>query len=717
MSSFYDTFQRADNPASLGNATSGPAWTTLAGTFGILGGQAYNPSGVLSQATVDLGMSDCVVRWQIPTEGLGTAVLVRCTNVNNLFYIRVNGGAYTLSKIVAGVFTQLISGGDSSDGDQLLVRCEGSNITLYVNGIFAFTYSDSFNQTETHFGIRCQDVNTRFSSMAAQALSAAGATWHVTTAGSYFGDGTATVPWDIRTALTSMNGAVLPGDTIFVHGGNYLTSGDPRIQITLGSASGPAINVKRYPGEIWPRLYVGVMFSDGICPGYVNIWGLQFIQNNPQRINNYRGDNPTYDTGGNLLEAPFCELHYCIIANAATTGSGYFFGQQAYGSTVHMNLLYYLGFRDVFNGLPAGQGFYRQCDDLGTGIFQTIDTCIGALQYQSGMQIQGGAAANFNHGKTLKSLFFYGGYLGSSYAGGQAVREILLGSSSASPTLHADQMYFDNVWCWTPDGAGHEQAVQLGYNNPDNTFVSWTNSVIKGYLTLKLFRTVEFYGNFQACPTYNKKVSEVLWTPVIGAEPTPTGLGYDHNQYFQTNDGTAGVGHFPFLTNDSFLNHEYKTIPLWNAGTGYDPNSTLDTYVNAPQKIGIYRNTYEPNEVFPTPRAFVYVFSFAGQTGVTLDFSSCLDVGDSWELYDWGQYELDNPVPVQQGTWTGSPVSFTMQTQYLPTLIADPTGARSQHDPLPVILPGQPSAYILFRVLKSVPDVVPSGKRGLGWAQ
>lgn len=706
MASFYDSFQRADNPASLGTSDSGVTWTTLAGTFGILAGQAYNPSGALSHATVDLGMSDCAVRWTLPTEQTASAVLIRCTNVNNLYYLRVNGGAYTLSKIVAGVFTQLVTGTlQSHSGDTLTVVCNGPKITWYVNGVLDTTWSDAFNQTETHFGVRCQDTNTRYSRMAAQALRAGGATWYVTPSGNWFGDGSLALPWDFRTAMASVTGIVSASDTVYVRGGNYETSGNPPVDVTLGTAVGPAVNVRRYPGDTWPRIYIGLWLR-ALCPGYVNFWGLQFLQDNIQRINNYRHDNPSYGDSGVILEAPNCQTHYCIVANNAAPNSAYFYGEQAIGSLVHMNLIYYNGFRDVFNGLPAGQAFYRQADDAGTQVYQTIDTCISCLNWQTGMQMQGGAAAHFAYAKTLNSLWFYGGYLGASYAAGQAIREILLGYSSASPTVHADQIYFDQNWCWPQPGSNHQQAVQLGYNNPDNTFVSWTNNRVQGYLTLKLFRNVEFYGNLQARETFNGLVSQVNWQAPINAYPSPVGLGYDHNAYYQGNDGVAGLGHFPFQSDNSGSNHEYKTVPLWNATTGYDAHSTLASYSAVPIQVGVYRNTYEPSALWPTPRAFVYVFNFQGASTASIDVSGCTGIGDSWAIYDWGQYELDSPTPIATGVYLGSPITLSLGVQSLPTLIADPVGARSQHDPLPTIPAGQPGAYI-YAITSSGTPVTP----------
>src|SRR5436853_7315699 len=58
-----DTFTRADNAASLGVADTGQAWTSLGGTWGISGNQAYCPTAALNPlAVVDSGKADCSVQ-------------------------------------------------------------------------------------------------------------------------------------------------------------------------------------------------------------------------------------------------------------------------------------------------------------------------------------------------------------------------------------------------------------------------------------------------------------------------------------------------------------------------------------------------------------------------------------------------------------------------------------------------------------------------------
>ncbi len=71
-----------------------------------------------------------------------------------------------------------------------------------------------------------------------------GREFYVSPNGRPAGDGTASRPWDLATALSGSKG-IRPGDTIWLRGGTY--AGTYRSRLT-GTAQDPVL-VRQYPGE------------------------------------------------------------------------------------------------------------------------------------------------------------------------------------------------------------------------------------------------------------------------------------------------------------------------------------------------------------------------------------------------------------------------------------------------------------------------------------
>lgn len=151
----YDSFNRADNATTLGNADTGQAWTALAGTFGISGNQAYVASHVgADRAVLNANAFDYALTVQFSIAAALQRLIFRNSDINNEWFVEGGASAYTLVKRVAGTTTtQGTYNVGVQSNDQLLVVCRGSVITLYVNGISAITVTDSFNASATNVGI------------------------------------------------------------------------------------------------------------------------------------------------------------------------------------------------------------------------------------------------------------------------------------------------------------------------------------------------------------------------------------------------------------------------------------------------------------------------------------------------------------------------------------------------------------------------------------
>lgn len=155
-----DTFNRADNNATLGVATTGQAWSTVGGTWGIAGDQALvvSTSGATTWALLDAGVSDCQVTveftWQ-ENQGLVArydfvtkAHLLLRLNFQNLGLFKTSDGA---------TYTQLANF-NYAPGFQsrhwMTIRMKGPSIQCFLDGTQRFDVSDSDQQNFTGIGMR-----------------------------------------------------------------------------------------------------------------------------------------------------------------------------------------------------------------------------------------------------------------------------------------------------------------------------------------------------------------------------------------------------------------------------------------------------------------------------------------------------------------------------------------------------------------------------------
>lgn len=152
-----DSFNRADNAASLGNADTGQAWIALVGTWGISSNQAactvHSSNDV---AVIDGGLADCTVQVTTAIIFSDSGIAVRATDGLNFIRLIFDLGSasWLLQKCVAGSFTTIGSAlGTNANGDVIKLVMSGSNFTAFKNGVQLFTASDAFNSTVTKHGL------------------------------------------------------------------------------------------------------------------------------------------------------------------------------------------------------------------------------------------------------------------------------------------------------------------------------------------------------------------------------------------------------------------------------------------------------------------------------------------------------------------------------------------------------------------------------------
>src|SRR3954462_11471822 len=99
--------------------------------------------------------------------------------------------------------------------------------------------------------------------------------YYASPSGSSAGNGSASKPWDLTTALANASGKIQPGDTVWMRGGTY--TGDFRTAIA--GANGHPIVFRQYPGE--HATIDGTLRADGAD---VWFWGFEVMRSAPSGI-------------------------------------------------------------------------------------------------------------------------------------------------------------------------------------------------------------------------------------------------------------------------------------------------------------------------------------------------------------------------------------------------------------------------------------------------
>src|SRR6185437_8789470 len=150
--------------------------------------------------------------------------------------------------------------------------------------------------------------------------------WYVAPNGSSGASGSATAPWDIKTALSGAGGRIHPGDTVWLRAGTY-GSGEGSSDYTSslsGTASAPII-VRQYPGE---RATINGDIS--VNGSYTWYWGFKLTNTNTS-AQNVQGINSAC-TG--------CRFINLVVHDHSGDGFGLWSegpDQVAYGNIVYNN--------------------------------------------------------------------------------------------------------------------------------------------------------------------------------------------------------------------------------------------------------------------------------------------------------------------------------------------------------------------------------------------
>jgi uncharacterized protein YjdB len=413
--------------------------------------------------------------------------------------------------------------------------------------------------------------------------------WYVAPNGTSGGNGSATAPWDLTTALSGASGRVQPGDTIWLRAGTY-GSGEGRSDYhsTLnGSASAPII-VRQYPGE---RATVdGDIAVDGS-----NTWFWDFELENT--------NTATQDIQGINSHCPGCRFINLVVHDHSGDGLGLWAegpNQVAYGNVIYNN-----GFHGSTDA-SYGHGIYTQ-NQTGTKLLQ--DNVL-FNQFGYGIHVYGSGNAFLNNFTVDGNVSFNSGV-------GDGMNYTLGGGS---PLINL--VVNGNMAYYNPDRIGN--SFRIGYNfGTTNTNGVMTNNYIVGTTFVSQWTSgFTFTGNTVINP--NGLV-------VLVDQDVPANSTWDNNTY-------SGSASTPF----SALNIAYS-YPQWQSKFGWDANSKLSAST-PPNHIVVEPNAYEPG------RANIVVYNWTGAGSVTVDLSGALNIGDHFEVLNVQNFY---GAPVLSGVYSG----------------------------------------------------------------
>jgi len=110
----FDSFDRANNVASLGTADTGQLWMPRIGAWGIRNNKAYQPNGAIHAiATVDSEVGNVLVSADILIHAtVQRGICLRFKDVNNYIIVFLKHGTYSVYVKANGAFRMTITNND-----------------------------------------------------------------------------------------------------------------------------------------------------------------------------------------------------------------------------------------------------------------------------------------------------------------------------------------------------------------------------------------------------------------------------------------------------------------------------------------------------------------------------------------------------------------------------------------------------------------------------
>jgi hypothetical protein len=281
--------------------------------------------------------------------------------------------------------------------------------------------------------------------------------FHASPTGSADADGTAEHPLSLSHAL-SADSPVLPGDTLWLHGGTYH---GPFVSELRGTESAPIL-VRQAAGERATIDSGATSISEHalyVKGAWTTYWGFEVMSSNPTRVLTEGGSQPAALKRGTGIDvhAPHSRFINLIVHDLA---NGIGLWSDAPEAEAYGNLIYYNGWSA--GDRSHGHGIYTQNEQ---GERRVSDNIIFS-QFSHGIHAYGSDAARLDHIQLTGNIVFNNGALDRRYYD----RNILLGGNrtAVAPLLDSNYTYY------TPF-VRHGGENNVGYNSGCTDLVARDN--------------------------------------------------------------------------------------------------------------------------------------------------------------------------------------------------------------------------------------------------
>jgi hypothetical protein len=295
--------------------------------------------------------------------------------------------------------------------------------------------------------------------------------FHASPNGEADADGSVAHPLSLGRALSGQS-PVLPGDTLWLHGGIYhgpFTSelrGTERAPILVRQAAGERATIDGGATSISePALYVK--------GAWTTYWGFEVMSSDPSRVLEETGSQPVGLKRGTGIDvhAPHSRFVNLVVHDAA---NGIGLWSDAEEAEAYGNLVYYNGWSAADRS--HGHGIYTQNEQ---GVRRVSENIIFS-QFSHGIHAYGSDAASLDHIELTGNVVFNNGALDRSYYD----RNILLGGarSAAAPVLDSNYTYYTPL-------VRHGGENNVGYNGGCVNLIARNNyfaGQVRGGVPLRL---------------------------------------------------------------------------------------------------------------------------------------------------------------------------------------------------------------------------------------
>ena len=469
------------------------------------------------------------------------------------------------------------------------------------------------------------DTSTGVESSAVAPTVAAHSNHYVTVDGSRTGDGTATSPWALATAL-AQPGIVQPGDTIWLHGGTY--QGEFTSDLS-GTASEPVI-LRQYPGE---RAVIDGRLT--IRGRHAFYWGFEVTYSEPERTTAIAGSDPTDLPREHMtifVSGPFNKLINLIVHDM---GDGVFAGSPAEGLEIYGSVF----FNNGWVGPDRGHGHNIYLQNQNATKYVTDNVLFNS--FSSGLQIYGSDAAylqNFNiEGNTI---FNSGDPVASQYGLTFEIEQW----GGAKGSLARSVYRYNNIF----HRDGRDIVVRFNVpGSPAGEDVEFSHNVVHGSTNFNEMKRYVITANKFTSGTAVLSGQSVLIGLRIQSGLPYSAHKWDGNHYAVPALGTQDPFYVVKTSGVNFI------FPTWQSTTGYDRASTFVNGQFSLADVIVRPNRYEPG------RAFITCWNWGHANELSVDPSSVLKSGDRYEIR-----HIFNILgaPLLTGVYTGEPINIPQQT-------------------------------------------------------